>query len=105
MKSILVLCTGNSAPSQMGEGLYRHEGRGTYEVASAGTKPSFVRATMPATSVPCFPRARNAFTGASKTPRLSRVASRSGWLHSGAFAIKSRVKAFFRGQSLKTDPF
>jgi len=27
----------------MGEGLFRHEGRGAYEVASAGTKPSQVR--------------------------------------------------------------
>ena len=36
MKRILVLCTGNSARSQMGEGLFRHEGRGEYEVASAG---------------------------------------------------------------------
>ncbi len=43
MKKILVLCTGNSARSQMGEGLFRHEGRGAYEVASAGTKPSHVR--------------------------------------------------------------
>jgi len=43
MKRILVLCTGNSARSQMGEGLFRHEGRGAYEVASAGTNPSQVR--------------------------------------------------------------
>jgi arsenate reductase len=43
MKRILVLCTGNSARSQMGEGLFRHEGRGAYEIASAGTKPSHVR--------------------------------------------------------------
>jgi len=43
MKRILVLCTGNSARSQMAEGLFRHEGRGAYEVASAGTNPSQVR--------------------------------------------------------------
>jgi arsenate reductase len=43
MKRILVLCTGNSARSQMGEGLFRHEGRGAYEVESAGTRPSHVR--------------------------------------------------------------
>lgn len=43
MKRLLVLCTGNSARSQMGEGLFRLEGRGEYEVASAGTKPSSVR--------------------------------------------------------------
>jgi arsenate reductase (thioredoxin) len=40
---ILVLCTGNSARSQMGEGLFRAEGGGTIEVFSAGTKPSSVR--------------------------------------------------------------
>ena len=43
MKRILVLCTGNSARSQMGEGLFRQEGHGGYEVESAGTKPSHVR--------------------------------------------------------------
>ena len=40
---VLVLCTGNSARSQMGEGLFRDEGGGEYEVLSAGTKPSQVR--------------------------------------------------------------
>lgn len=40
---ILVLCTGNSARSQMGEGLFRHEGAGAWEVESAGTRPSLVR--------------------------------------------------------------
>lgn len=43
MKRLLVLCTGNSARSQMGEGLFRHEGAGRYEVHSAGTTPSQVR--------------------------------------------------------------
>ncbi|MCC6363908.1 MAG: arsenate reductase ArsC [Bryobacterales bacterium] len=43
MKRILVLCSGNSARSQMGEGLFRHEGGGGCEVSSAGTRPSHVR--------------------------------------------------------------
>lgn len=42
-KRILVLCTGNSARSQMGEGLFRHEGGKGWEVFSAGTRPSLVR--------------------------------------------------------------
>lgn len=40
---VLFLCTGNSARSQMGEGLFRNEGGEGFEVSSAGTKPSTVR--------------------------------------------------------------
>jgi arsenate reductase (thioredoxin) len=40
---VLVLCTGNSARSQMAEGILRHDGAGRLEVESAGTKPSTVR--------------------------------------------------------------
>ena len=39
---VLILCTGNSARSQMGEGLLRHLSRGAVEVHSAGTHPSLV---------------------------------------------------------------
>lgn len=42
-QSVLILCTGNSARSQMGEGLLRHMAGDRFEVASAGTKPSIVR--------------------------------------------------------------
>jgi arsenate reductase len=40
---ILILCTGNSARSQMAEGLLRHDAGDRFEVASAGTHPSRVR--------------------------------------------------------------
>ena len=40
---VLILCTGNSARSQMAEGLLRHDGGAAFEVSSAGTKPSHVR--------------------------------------------------------------
>jgi arsenate reductase len=42
-KKVLVLCTGNSARSQMAEGLIRHICNGAYDVYSAGTEPSIVR--------------------------------------------------------------
>lgn len=41
-KRVLILCTGNSARSQMAEGLLRHLGGSNYEVRSAGTHPSSV---------------------------------------------------------------
>ena len=39
---VLILCTGNSARSQMAEGLLRHLANGGIEVESAGTAPSRV---------------------------------------------------------------
>ena len=41
-KRVLILCTGNSARSQMAEGLLRHDAGDIFEVASAGTRPSSV---------------------------------------------------------------
>lgn len=43
IKKILILCTGNSARSQMAEGLLKHITQSKYEINSAGTKPSIVR--------------------------------------------------------------
>ena len=40
---VLILCTGNSARSQMAEGLLRHDAGNLFEVESAGVDPTEVR--------------------------------------------------------------
>jgi arsenate reductase len=40
---VIILCTGNSARSQMAEGLLKHICQNKYDVYSAGTHPSIVR--------------------------------------------------------------
>src|SRR5690242_1048584 len=42
-KRVLILCTANSARSQMAEGLLRHDFGDRFEVKSAGTRASLVR--------------------------------------------------------------
>ena len=43
MQRVLILCTANSARSQMAEGLLRHDHGGQFEVESAGTRATLVR--------------------------------------------------------------
>ncbi|MEK6754746.1 MAG: arsenate reductase ArsC, partial [Bacteroidota bacterium] len=40
MKRVLIICTGNSARSQIAEGLFRHLGGADFNVHSAGTRPA-----------------------------------------------------------------
>ena len=42
-KRVLIVCTGNSARSQMAEGFLRHEASDRFDVFSAGTDPGTLR--------------------------------------------------------------
>lgn len=69
-KRVLILCTGNSARSQMAEGLLRHDAGDRFTVESAGTKPGTVRPEAIAVSKACIT--------ASTIPQSLRARMKSG---------------------------
>jgi arsenate reductase (thioredoxin) len=73
MKTILVLCTGNSARSIMAEGYINHAGRGRWRAVSAGSRPTgrvnpFALETLSAAGIPAPADARSKSWDEFSTP-------------------------------------
>src|SRR5258708_26125914 len=82
--SVLFLCTGNSARSQMAEGLLRHFAGDRYEVFSAGTQPVGLN--------PLAVEAMREIGADISAPRSKRVSAFDGVPVSAVVTVCDRVR-------------